>query len=294
MMTGVPRPIVAIIGISSQLGPALMTALHHANLDVVGLSRSRATAGRCPIHVYTNGTLPPDPPLPQISALISLAPLPGIEAVVRLASHMGARRVIAFGSTGVFSKAASTSDVERDFVRDQLAAEHTFTSLATTNNFHWTLFRPTMIYGADTDQNVSFIRSMIRRFRAFPIPIGARGLRQPVHVEDLADACVKVLNNPAAFNRAYNLGGGEVIEYAEMVRRICRADGISPRLVLIPGIVYRWLVRMASRLPSLGYLSETMVDRMFVDLTTDNAEAQHDFGYAPRRFQPPGRVATPD
>ncbi len=149
-----------------------------------------------------------------------------------------------------------------------------------------------MIYGAGTDQNVTFIRSMIRRFRVFPIPFGATGLRQPVHVEDLADACVNVLNNSATYDRAYNLGGGEVIEYAEMVRRICRADGLPPRLIFIPGAVYRWLVRVARRIPGLSHLSETMVDRMFVDLTTDNSDAERDFSYSPRPFQPTGRITV--
>ncbi len=291
-MTGLSRSIVAIIGISSQLGPALVTALEDNNLDVVGLSRSPTTTARCPVHIFRDGASLPIPPLPPISALISIAPLPAIVEVARLANLIGVRRVIAFGSTGVFSKTASTADVERQFVRDQLAAEQAFASLAVANGFHWTLFRPTMIYGAGTDQNVTFIRSMIRRFRAFPIPLGAKGLRQPVHVEDLADACVKVLNNPATFNRAYNLGGGEVIEYAEMVRRICRADGLPARLISIPRTLYRWIVRAARRMPGLAYLNETMVDRMFTDLTTDHSDAERDFGYAPRKFQPPGRVSA--
>ena len=181
--------------------------------------------------------------------------------MVRLANHAGVQRIIAFGSTGIFSKADSTSDAERLFVLDQLSAEKALSSLAVANGFHWTLFHPTMICGAGTDQNVTFIRSMIRRFRAFPIPLGAKGLRQPVHVEDLADACVKAPNNPATFNRAYNVGGGEVIEYAEMVRRICRADGLPASLIPIPRTIYRWMVRLAQRLPGLANLSEAMVDR---------------------------------
>lgn len=290
-MTGLPRAIVGIIGVSSQLGPALVAALKEHNFDVVGFSRSPTTRAECPVHIFGDGTFPPVPPLPSIIALISIAPLPGIAEVARLANHAGVQRVIAFGSTGVFSKVASTSDVERQFVRDQLASEQAFSSLAIASGFHWTLFRPTMIYGAGTDQNVTFIRSIVRRFRAFPIPFGAKGLRQPVHVEDLAEACVKALNNPVTFNRAYNLGGGEVIEYAEMVRRICRADGLPVRLIPIPRMVFRWIVRLARRMPGLSYLNEAMVDRMFTDLTTDHSEAARDFGYAPKKFQPPARVS---
>ena len=246
--------------------------------------------GECPIHHYDSTTLTVTPPLPAIDALISLAPLPGIDEILHLVHALGIPRIIAFGSTGVFSKAASSSELERDFVRDQLDAERRLATAAQAAGVRWTLFRPTMIYGAGLDQNVTFIRSMIRRFHLFPLPIGARGLRQPVHVADLAQACVKALGNPVTFDQAYNLGGGEVIEYPEMVRRICQADGRAARLLPLPAFLYRWLVRAANRFPGLGYLRDSMVDRMFADLITDNADAIRDFGYSPRGFQPPGPI----
>ena len=281
-----------MVGVTSQVGKSLVIALKDHGIQVAGSSRTLMHFDECSVHQFDSTQWKIHPPTKGVDAIIVLSPLPSIEFAIQIAELLGAHHLIAFGSTGVFSKSSSTNLIEREFVHDQLAAEELLIRRTSELNISWTLFRPTMIYGAGTDQNVTFIRSVIRRFRAFPIPLGARGLRQPVHVEDLADACVKVLNNPATFDRAYNLGGGEVIEYAEMVRRICRADGLPARLIPIPRMLYRWSIRLARHVPGLAYLSEAMVDRMFTDLTTDHSDAERDFGYAPRKFQPPGRVAT--
>jgi hypothetical protein len=66
------------------------------------------------------------PSLGSADAVISLAPLPSIDVVVKMAQALGAKRIIAFGSTGRFSKLRSTSPIEQDFVAQQERAESVF------------------------------------------------------------------------------------------------------------------------------------------------------------------------
>lgn len=283
---------VVILGFSSQIARALAAMLKRQGCRVRGLSRHVVNDSCVPVHVLDSSTMTCTPTLGDADAIISLAPLPTVNIALSLCAQLNCKRLIAFGTTGIFSKAQSPSPEERQVVQDQLAAEHELEKTAATMGIHWTLFRPTMIYGVNADQNVAFIRSMFRRFRCFPIPIGARGVRQPVHLEDLAAACVSVLGNPLTYGRAYNLGGGEVLLYEEMVRRIRLADGHVPRVLPIPLFLYHQLVRLARTLPGLGYLREEMVDRMYADLVTDNTDAGHDFGFSPRPFDPPGMMRS--
>jgi nucleoside-diphosphate-sugar epimerase len=146
------------------------------------------------------------------------------------------------------------------------------------------LFRPTMIYGADSDLNVSFIKSMISKFGFFPIPVSANGLRQPVHVEDLASACVLALGHGATCNKAYNLGGGEVLSFPVLVKRIFEAEGKRVILIPIPMLLFSILISIAKKFPKAAFVRKEMVERMFQDLTADNQAAKDDFGYAPRPF----------
>jgi nucleoside-diphosphate-sugar epimerase len=224
------------------------------------------------------------PSLDSVDAAISLAPLPSIDVVLKMAHSLGAKRVIAFGSTGRFSKIGSTSEIERDFVAQQERAENLFSIGCEAAGMGWTLFRPTMIYGANTDQNISFIRAVIRRFGFYPMPIGAKGLRQPVHIDDLADACVAALACESTLNRAYNLGGGEVLSFPELVRKIFKAEGKLPVLVPIPKTLFFLLIAVAKRVPKAAFIRKEMVERMFQDLTVDNQPAMNDFGYAPHSF----------
>ena len=54
------------------------------------------------------------------------------------------------------------------------------------NNVEWTILRPTLIYEAGRDTNITPLSRLIRRFGFMPLVGGGSGLRQPVHAEDLA------------------------------------------------------------------------------------------------------------
>lgn len=276
---------VAIVGAASQIGVALVPKLIASGAQVACIGRTaREAADGLPTHAFDPHSGSFLPPLQGVDALVSLAPLPVIDDVLAMAQVLGARRVIAFGSTGRFSKRDSRSAIEQDFVQQQEDAERRFAQGSAAQGIAWTLFRPTMVYGAGLDQNIAFIQAAIRRFGFFPLPIGARGLRQPVHVNDLADACVAALAHASTRGRAYDLGGGEVLEFPALVRRVGSAMGRRPLLLPVPLWVYHRLIDVAQRLPRAAFVRREMVDRMYRDLTVDHSAAMQDFGYSPGPF----------
>jgi nucleoside-diphosphate-sugar epimerase len=276
-----------VIGITSQLGLPMARSLAALGYAVHGYSRSTLQFESVEMHAWpgtgTNASARPA----RADVIITFAPLTIIGQVLDLARILNCRRVLAFGTTGIFTKGDSTSSVERQQVQDQLRAERYLRENAPLHGISWTLFRPTMIYGVNADQNVAFIRSVFRALHCFPIPVGARGVRQPVHVEDLVQSCCDVIHNTSTHNKAYNLSGGEVLHYEDMVRRIALADGLNPRLVPIPLTLYRFLISLARLLPRFSHLRKEMVDRMYFDLVADHSEASTDFGFKPREFTPP-------
>lgn len=277
---------VAVVGASSQIGQALLPRLAAAGYISYCIGReSRNLVEGTTTYVFEETSRCFFPQLDSIDVVVSLAPLPSIEVVVKMAQALGAKRIIAFGSTGRFSKLGSTSIIEQDFVLQQEQAEVSFSARCKSLNIAWTLFRPTMIYGANADQNVSFIKSMVHRFGFFPMPIGANGLRQPVHVDDLAAACIAVLGRNKGLNKAYNLGGGDIIKYSELVRRIFLAEGKSPFLLPVPKWVYRFLIQLAVKLNIAPFARFEMVERMYADLTVNNQSAVDDFGFSPKEFR---------
>jgi nucleoside-diphosphate-sugar epimerase len=219
-------------------------------------------------------------------ALIHLAPLPLLPPLLPAFAADGGRRVIAFGSTGRFSKAHSHHPKENAFAVRMERAEHDLAEFCTAAGIRWTLFRPTLIYGCGIDRNVALIARLIRRFRCFPLLGTARGLRQPVHCADLAAACVAALDNPASFDKAYDLSGGDTLPYREMVERIFEGLGMRPLFLPVPIAFFRLAMWSISRIPRYRDFNAEMAQRMNDDMAFDHSAAMRDFGYAPRPFRP--------
>lgn len=153
-------------------------------------------------------------------------------------------------------------------------------------NAAWTVFRPTLIYGAGMDRNVRVIARLIRRFGLFPLFGAASGRRQPVHADDLATACVAALGEPKTFNATYDLAGGETLTYREMVERIFAAERRTPRFFSVPLGVFRVAMRCVACIPRFKDFNAEMARRMNEDLVFDSNDAVRDFGFAPRKFKP--------
>jgi nucleoside-diphosphate-sugar epimerase len=199
----------------------------------------------------------------------------------------GVRRVISFSSTSVFTKADSADPVDIRSVQDVQKREQAFAESCARLQIDWTVLRPTLIYGGKFgDRTVNDIARVIRLFGFFPVFGNPAGLRQPVHADDLAKACMLVCDNTATFNRSYNIGGGEVLPYRELVARIFAAIGRPPRFVRVPLPVFEWAAGIARLHPRYRHIRSSMAERMEKDMTFSNAEATSDFGYAPRRFEP--------
>ncbi len=278
---------VLITGAASQIGHYLIPALVSRGDDCLCVSRKRHLdqAGQRWIEHDLKGL---SDPLYEYAAdtWIHLAPLDLLPSLMNAAGKMGVRHIIAFSSTSIFTKQVHATLPEKAFISRLTDAEEALAEYAKAYGIAWNIFRPTLIYSG-MDKNVSFISKMVRRFGFFPL-VG-NGLRQPVHAEDLAQACIDVIACPHAYNGAYNLGGGEVLSYSDMVQRIFRSQGLNPRLLPIHPAPVRLFIRLLRLFPRYRYLTPAMVDRMNQDMVFDTTEAEQDFTYSPRHFEPPDR-----
>jgi len=110
------------------------------------------------------------------------------------------------------------------------------------------------------------------------------GCRQPVHADDLADACLRALHNETTYKQDYNLSGGETLSYTKMVGLVFKLLGRKQRLCVVNRSLLNTMTGMVSVLPGLGHVSPAMIDRMEEDFCFDHSPAIKDFSYAPRRF----------
>jgi len=218
-----------------------------------------------------------DPTLrwPPADSVVSLGPLDAFAAAFERARPAGLRRAIALSSMSAESKSASPDPAERALATRLAEAEQRLLRAGAAAGVAVTVFRPTLIYGAGTDASLAPLARFARRWRVLPIPLGASGLRQPVHADDLAAAVVAALDVAATHGNVYPLGGGERLSAQQMFRRLATAVSAWALPVPIPVALLQRVSPAARR---------AAVARLRQDLVADNAPAQAAFGYAPRNF----------
>jgi nucleoside-diphosphate-sugar epimerase len=220
-----------------------------------------------------------------ITFWISLAPIWVLPEYFSMLLHCGAKHVVAISSTSRFTKDTSSDPAEKKLAENLAENEERLATWAKKEKITFTILRTTLVYGLGRDKNVSVIAAFIRRFDFFSVFGAARGLRQPVHAQDVASACVAALGASAAINRCYNISGGEIVTYREMVCRIFSVLGRKPRFVTFPLWLFRLGIFVLRILPPFRHLSAVMAERMNQDLVFDHQDASRDLNFSPRNFQ---------
>lgn len=287
-----PHRDVGVLGATSFVGRRVLAVAADAGWHVRAFSRrmaavaegtaDAASCGRAAAvewHVLDGGLASARGP---VFHWLSLCPLWALASRLDWLESRGVGRLVAVSSTSRFTKIASPDPEERRQAEALATAEQGVLAWASRRGVRVTILRPTLVYDGRHDRNVAVIAAFIRRRGWFPILRPATGLRQPLHVDDLAAACVAALTTDPRCD-AYDLSGGESLTYRDLVTRIFHALGLPPRFVAVP----MWAARAG--LPLLGLLRRVRVSpavflRMNEDLVFDHAPAAHDLGFRPRCF----------
>ncbi len=277
---------VAVVGASSMVGRVLLPQLNQSGRHVVAYSRKYRENSNPASNIewremHLLGEINKQD---VITDWIWLAPIRILPEHLERMRKAGAKNVVAVSTTSRFTKIDSSSEAERKFVEELIFAEESLQNWALKNNATWTILRPTLIFGLGLDKNINVIARFISRFHFFPILGSACGLRQPIHVSDVATACKAAMESDSAKNRAYNISGAEIVSYREMVKRIFEALDIRPRFLSIPLWLFAAGMATVRLLPSFRTWSSAMVERMNHNMEFDHDEASHDFDFKPRGF----------
>lgn len=277
---------VGVLGARSFAGKSLLTLLAGTACQVSAFSRQPVPQDSANINW---SRLPSDAPATvsdgasEITGWVCVAPIAVLPDYLPWMKSRGARRIVALSSTSRLTKTDSSDVAEQALAKRIADSEQQFITWAEAHGIEWFILRPTLIYGLGLDKNICEIARFIRRFWFFPLFGKACGLRQPVHVQDVAQACVAALNGPIS-NRAYNLSGGEALTYREMVARVFKALGRPQRTLPVPLPAFSAAIALLRYLPRYRNWSSAMAERMNQDMVFDHTEAARDLSFEPKAF----------
>jgi nucleoside-diphosphate-sugar epimerase len=235
---------VHVIGASGRSGVALCRALAAAGRAVVPVVRDAAKWRGCGL-----------PGRPRIADLREPAALAeALDDAVRVASCAHARhapailaaapaaaRVVLLGSTRRYTRWPDAHGL------GVMAGEAAL--LASGRDA--VMLHPTMIYGAQGEDNVQRLAALLRRLPMVPLPAGGQALVQPIHQDDVTRCIMAALHRTWQVPCAIVIAGPTALPYADFVRAIARAAGLAPpRILALPA----WLLMAGSPLTVLPLL----------------------------------------
>lgn len=152
------------------------------------------------------------------------------------------------------------------YARSKLAAEE----LVRASGLDWTVLRPTVVLGRGSPIGASL--AGLARLPATPMFGPGRALVQPVHVDDVAAACSEALES-GLVGAAVDLGGPEVVSFADLLRRLRVAAGRPPGpLVRLP--LVSTMAVLGALEPALGGVLPVTAGQLYA-FRYDGVAARH-------------------
>jgi hypothetical protein len=155
-----------------------------------------------------------------------------------------------------------------------------------------TVLRAAMIIGSGS-ASFEMLRHLTERLPTMVTPRWVSNHIEPIAIRDVLRylvACAAPDTFPANVNRAFDIGGGEVLTYAEMMRRYAVIAGLGPRVIipvrpLTPALSSLW-VGLVTPVPNS--IARPLVESLIHEATT----SEHDIvSYIP---DPPGGLTDFD
>jgi nucleoside-diphosphate-sugar epimerase len=276
-----PGAPLLVLGASSAVGQYLLQRLTGQGVSVLAVSRHQPDRA-FPHVIGLQHDLDQSPVEVEASTLISLGPLQHALNQVRHSPRLG--RVVALSSASTLFKVKSPDTAERELIARLKDIEQEITDTCARREILLTLLKPTMIYGTADNKNVQRIAQLGSRMSW--MPYGGRGLRQPVHADDIAQLVIECLKRGDAAAGGWLLGGGETLAYPAMLRRIAASSGQTPRLVRLPAVMLKTILRVMHWTGRMRDIRPVMIDRQNLDLVVDDQPARERLGWNPRPFRP--------
>ena len=287
--------IVGVLGATSLVGRPLLDALVAASWRIVACSRGAPAVAVAPTPGIS-WLQPGDPTALDSGAIrrwITLCPLWVVPDHFAWLESLGIRSLVALSSTSLITKRASSDPVERAVAARLVAAESSVAQWAADRGVDVCVLRPTMIYDGVTDGNIARIAAFVSRRGWFPVAGPARGLRRPVHADDVAAACVAAVERMPLASPSYTLSGRDPLPFSDLVAAVFGASGLPPRIVHVPRPLVAVLLPLARRLGIAAGATSGMAARMNDDLDFGHAAATADLGFRPRPFMPRSPLISP-
>jgi len=194
----------------------------------------------------------------------------GAERLARLAQEAGASRLVHVSGIGVAERSPSA------YVRARAAGERAVIDALPKA----ILLRPAVLFGPDD----AFLTALVRLARLPAFPLFGRGSTrlQPVHVDDVARAAVRLSGACPLERRLFELGGPERLTYRQIVEQLLAHLACRRHLLPVPFAAWRLVAALLAPLPSPPLTRDQVILMQQDTLVGEDVGSFDDLGIVPR------------
>jgi uncharacterized protein YbjT (DUF2867 family) len=194
-------------------------------------------------------------------------------ALFTAAVGAGCRRIVQISALGADEQARSRYHLSKKAADDILA----------TLPLDWVIVRPSLVYGPDGQSARLF--TLLASLPVIPVPGRGEFVVQPIHLEDLVEAIVALIETPTEQRRIIPLVGPQPLRFQEFLAQLRQAMGLSPtRFIHIPRAVMYLVSRLLAWMPG-SILDRETLDMLFRGNAADAAPTRGLLHREPRSVQ---------
>ncbi len=151
--------------------------------------------------------------------------------------------------------------------------------------YHLTSLRAGIIIGSGS-ASFEIIRDLVEKL---PVMIAPRWLKtrcQPIAIKDVIAFLAKTLFEEKTFDRNFDIGGPDILNYKEMLLGFARVRGLKRRIGIVPVMTPRLSSYWLYFITSTSYrLATALVDSMKVEVVARSDEINHILGVKPMDYE---------
>jgi NADH dehydrogenase len=192
----------------------------------------------------------------------------GTRALVAAAKDAGVERFVLMSALG-------TTETSKDAV-PYYGAKWTMEQEVVASGLEYTIFRPSFVFG----RGGGALQTFLRQVRLSPVvTVLGPGLQrsQPIWIEDVAAYFARAVDEPAAANRLFEVGGPDTVTWNELYLTIAKVLGKRRRLVHVPFGVARTGATLTQWLPGAPLTADQVTMLQGADNVVTNSDAVDTF-----------------
>ncbi len=197
----------------------------------------------------------------------------GARNFARMAREEGVERVVYLGGLGEQS------------VSEHLSSRHETARVLAAEGPPLTYFRAAMVVGAGSE-SYRTLRYLVSRLPVMVAPSWLRTPTQPIGIDSVVAYLRRAPTVPEAAGREVQIGGPEVLSYADMLDRMAIAMGKRPRRKLPVPLITPWLSSLWLGLvtPVDTNVARPLIEGLVTATVVQDPEPSRAFGVVPESF----------